>query len=160
MSAFSAKLQQTIEGYLTRYETKRSAILPVLHAIQEEQGWIRPEAIEELHERFGLDRVAVKEVITFYDIYKDHPVRKFQIRFCKNITCHMLGARPAIERCRANIQALDQEMGEDGPFSLEEFPCLGKCDGAPVLLVNKDRIEHATVDKIDEIMARYAPLAR
>ena len=158
-SVFSPALVEKIEHYCGRYETRRSAILPVLHAIQDEQGWIKPEAIEELHGRFGLDRVAVKEVISFYDIYKDEPVRKFQIRFCKNLTCHMLGARPAIERVRAHVERLDRELGEDGPFSLEEFPCLGKCDGAPVMLVNKERIEHVTEDKVDEVLGRFAPLA-
>lgn len=159
-SVFSAALATRIEAYCQRYETRRSAILPVLHAIQDEQGWIKPEAIEELHERYGLDRVAVKEVITFYDIYKDAPTRKFQIRFCKNLTCHMLGARPAIERVRAHVEKLDEQLGEDSPFSLEEFPCLGKCDGAPVVLVNKDRFEGITEDKVDELLAKFAPLPK
>ena len=160
MSVFSPELQKKIEHYCQRYETRRSAILPVLHAIQGEQGWIRPEAIEELHEKYQLDRVAVKEVITFYDIYKDHPVRKFQIRFCKNLTCHMLGARESIARIKDHIHELDKDLGEDGPFSLEEFPCLGKCDGAPVMLVNKERFEHCTADKVDAILTKFAPLPR
>ncbi|MCX6108355.1 MAG: NAD(P)H-dependent oxidoreductase subunit E [Proteobacteria bacterium] len=157
MSVFGDGLKAEIEGFLKRYETRRSAILPVLHAIQDVHGWIKPEHIEELHTVYGLDRVHVKEVITFYDIYKDKPVRKFQIRYCKNITCHMLGARPAIARIREHIAALDAAHGEDGAFSLEEFPCLGKCDGAPVMLVNKERVEHATVDKIDQLLTKYAP---
>ena len=160
MSVFSEGLRKKIQHYLTRYETRRSAILPVLHCIQDEHGWIKPEHIEELHEKYELDRVHVKEVITFYDIYKDHPVRKYQIRYCKNLTCHMLGAREAICRIKEHITALDAQLGEDGPFSLEEFPCLGKCDGAPVMLVNKERVEHATVDRVDEILAKYAPLPK
>ena len=72
----------------------------------------------------------------------------------------MLGAQQSICRIREHIEALDAQLGEDGPFSLEEFPCLGKCDGAPVMLVNKDRIEHVTVDKVDEILATYAPLPK
>ena len=52
---------------------------------------------------------------------------------------------------------MDAAHGEDGAFSLEEFPCLGKCDGAPVMLVNKERVEHATVDKIDQLLTKYAP---
>jgi NADH-quinone oxidoreductase subunit E len=132
----------------------------VLHAIQDEQGWIRPEAVEELHEKYDLDRVAVKEVISFYDIYKDRPIRKYTIRFCKNLTCHMLGARPAIARIKGHIAELDKEMGEDGPFALEEFPCLGKCDGAPVMLVNKQRFEHCTEDRVDAVLSQFHPLPR
>ncbi len=158
MSVFSEGLRKTIDMYLKRYETPRSAILPVLHAIQDEHGWIKPEAVEELHDKYKLDRIHVKEVITFYDIYKDKPTRKFLIRYCHNITCTMMGAKEAICRIEEHIEKLDKVMGEDGPFQLEKFPCLGKCDGAPVMLVNKERVEHATVDKIDGLLSKYAKL--
>jgi NADH-quinone oxidoreductase subunit E len=158
MSAFSANLQKTIEGFLTRYETRRSAILPVLHAIQDEAGYISEAAVEELHETYKLDRVQVKEVISFYDIYKDQPTRKFFIRFCDNFTCRMLGSSAAIARCEEIIGKLDAQLGQDGPFQLERFPCLGKCDGAPVMLVNKERLERVTVDRVDECLSKYAKL--
>lgn len=156
MSVFSEPLRKKIESYLTRYETRRSAILPVLHAIQDELGWIQPEHIEELHERYELDRVHVKEVISFYDIYKDEPTRKFVLRFCNHMTCGMLGSRAAIKRIEGHIARLEQAMGEDCPFQLEKFPCLGKCDGAPVMLVNKERFERVTEDKVDEILSKFA----
>ena len=160
MSVFSDTLRKTIEGYLTRYETRRSAILPVLHAIQDEQGWIKEEHIEELHTRYELNRIHVKEVVTFYDIYKDEPTRKYILRFCDNFTCRMLGSKAAIERIEGHIAKLEKEMGGDCPFSLEKFPCLGKCDGAPVMLVNKERVENVTVDRVDEVLSKYAKLPR
>ncbi len=158
MSVFSANLTKQIEGYLTRYETRRSAILPVLHAIQDEHGWIKEEHVEALHEHFGLDRVHVKEVITFYDIYKDKPTARYLIRFCDSITCRMLGSKAAIHRIEGHIEKLQAEMGADCPIGLEAFPCLGKCDGAPVMLVNKERIEHVTVDKVDAVLSRFTKL--
>jgi NADH:ubiquinone oxidoreductase subunit E len=160
MSIFSDGLKKRIEGYLGRYETKRSSILPILHAIQDEQGWIKPEAIEELDKTYGLSRVHVKEVITFYDIYKDEPVRPFQIRFCNAFTCLMLGSREAVARIEEHIAKYEAQIGDDAPFSCESFPCLGKCDGAPVMLVNKERIEKVTVDKVDAVLARFAPLPK
>lgn len=160
MSVFSSALTQKIEGLLGRYETKRSSILPILHAIQEEQGWVKPEALDELESKYDLSRVHVKEVITFYDIYKDEPVRKFQIRFCNQFTCMMLGSREAIHRIEGHIAKYEKELGEDTPFSCESFPCLGKCDGAPVMLVNKERFENVTADRVDEVLARFAPLPK
>lgn len=160
MSVFSDALQKKIADLLGRYETRRSAILPILHAIQEEQGWIKPEAVDELDARFDLSRVHVKEVITFYDIYKDKPVRKHQIRFCNQFTCMMLGSREAVARIEAHIEKYEAQLGEDTPFSCEAFPCLGKCDGAPVMLINKERIENVTVDKVDAVLARFAPLPK
>src|SRR5687768_4327467 len=160
MSVFSDALKKKIEGYCARYETRRSAILPVLHAIQDEHGWIKDEHIEELHRSYDLDRVHVKEVITFYDIYKDEPVKKYVLRFCNNITCRMLGSKEAIAKIETIIEQLDKELGDDAPFCLEQFPCLGKCDGAPVMLVNKERIEHVTADKVEEVLSRFAPLTK
>ena len=160
MSVFSEGLRKKIEHYLTRYETRRSAILPVLHCIQDEHGWIKPEHIEELHEKYELNRVHVKEVISFYDIYKDKPTRKFVIRFCQNITCTMLGAKDSIHRIEGHIAKLEKELGDDTPFQLEKFPCLGKCDGAPVMLINKERLEYATADKVDAMLERFAPLPK
>ena len=157
---FSDQLRKKIDGLLTRYETKRSAILPVLHAVQDEHRWIKEEHLDELETKYGLSRVHLKEVITFYDIYRDTPTRKFVIRYCHNITCSMLGAKEAMARIKGHIEKLDAAMGEDGPFELEPFPCLGKCDGAPVMLVNKERVEHATVDKIDGLLSKYAPLPK
>jgi NADH-quinone oxidoreductase subunit E len=160
MAVFSEPLRKKIEGYLTRYETRRSSILPILHAIQDEHGYINEDQIEELHNKYDLHRVHVKEVITFYDVYHNTPQPKYVIRFCKNLTCHMLGARPAIERVQSHIDQYRAEIGDDCPFSLEEFPCLGKCDGAPVMLVNKERVEHVTVDKVDAALAKFAPLPK
>lgn len=158
MSVFSDELNTKISGLLKRYETPRSAILPALHAIQDEKGWISPEAVEELHNVYGLQRVHVKEVITFYDIYHDTPQRKFIIRYCGNLTCSMLGADDAIHKIEERIKTLEEKLGDDCPFSLEVFPCLGKCDGAPVMMVNKERVEFATVDKVEEMLSKYAPI--
>lgn len=148
MNGFSEELRTKIQGYLKRYETRRSAILPVLHAIQDEYGWIHEEHIEELHQTYQLDRIHVKEVITFYDVYKDKPVKKHLIRFCKSLTCHMLGASESLHKIEQYIATEDKE----GLFELEPFPCLGKCDGAPVMLVGKNRYEHVTEDKVVSLL--------
>jgi NADH-quinone oxidoreductase subunit E len=160
MSVFSDGLKAKIQGYLTRYETKRSAILPVLHAIQDDHGWIKPEHLDELESAYGLSKVHVKEVVSFYDIYRDVPTRKFVVRYCDSITCRQFGSQAAMARINSHIERLDQELGEDGPFELQAFACLGKCDGAPVMLVNKERVERATADKIDQLLSKYAPLSK
>ena len=160
MSVFADELKKKIEGYLDRYETRRSSILPILHAIQDVYGYINEAHIDELEHSYGLHRVHVKEVITFYDIYRDKPTRKYVIRFCDNITCRMLGSADAIKRIQGHLKRYEAQLGEDTPFELEPFPCLGKCDGAPVMLVNKERFEHVTLDQVDEVLERFAPLPK
>lgn len=70
---FSDALDATIRSYLPRFETKRSAILPILHAIQDEKGWVSNEDVLTLEEHYGLNAVHVREVLTFYTMYRTSP---------------------------------------------------------------------------------------
>lgn len=155
---FSTGLQETIKKELTRYETKRSAILPVLHAIQDECGWVEEKHIEALHGTYGLDRVQVKEVLTFYKAYNQKKPRKHPIQVCDNIVCCMMGADELIEKIEGHVQRLEEKHGENAPFEVIGVPCLGVCDQAPAILVNKDRHHKVTVDNVDQILEKYAPL--
>ncbi len=156
MSVFSPKLQEQIKGYLGRYETKRTAIIPILHAIQDEYGWISDEQVTELHEKYDLHRVEVREVMTFYTLYHKEPPAKFEILFCDSIVCSMMGAREAIHKIEERIKEY-KAAGKEPPFSVEGVPCLGVCDGAPALLVNKDRHLKVTAANVDEILKKYQP---
>ena len=152
--AFSSGLRATIEKELKRYETKRSAILPILHAIQDECRYISDAQIDALEKEYDLSRVHVREVITFYSLYRTEKPRDFEILFCDNIVCCMMGAKPVMEKIQQKIDA-DEKSGKKSRFSIEGVPCLGVCDGAPAMLVNKDRYLKVTKDNVDEILARY-----
>lgn len=157
--AFTPELRKKIEGFLTRYETKRSAIIPALHAIQDELGWIADEHVETLETDFGLHRVQVREALTFYSAFRRKKPRKFTIQFCNNIVCCMVGANEVIDQIKGHIHKYEQQ-GTEAPFSVEGVPCLCVCDGAPAMLVNKDRHLKVTKDNIDSILEKYAPLPR
>ncbi len=153
-TVFSGTLQAKIKSELGRYETKRSSILPILHAIQDECGWVQGKHIDTLESVYGLNRVQVKEVLTFYKAYKQHEPKKYEIEFCDNIVCCMMGAKDAMARIESHIEA----FGDQTPFAIKGVPCLGVCDQAPAMLVNKDRHHKVTVDKVDDVLKKYAPL--
>ncbi len=153
MRLFSAELKKTIENELGRYETRRSAILPILHAIQDECGWVRDEHLETLEADYDLSRVHVREVLTFYSMYRTEEPKKYRVLFCDNIVCCMMGANETMDKIRAFIA---KAGGERAPFSLQGVPCLGVCDGAPAMLVNKDRHLKVTPDNVEQILSRYA----
>ncbi len=159
-SGFSEPLKKKIQSYLTRYETKRSAILPVLHAIQDEYGWIQDMHVDQLDKEFGLQRVEVREVLTFYSMYRQEKPRKYQILFCDNIVCTMMGAKSVMKKIQHHIDKLEHAIGDDAPFGLQGVPCLGVCDGAPAMLVNKDRHLKVTEENVDAILQKYAPLPK
>jgi NADH:ubiquinone oxidoreductase subunit E len=155
---FSAGLQETIKKELTRYETKRTAILPILHAIQDECGWVQEKHIDALYSSYQLDRVQIKEVLTFYKAYYQHKPRKHPIQFCDNIVCCMMGAKEVMAKIDGHIKRLEEKHGENAPFEMIGVPCLGVCDQAPAMLVNKDRHHKVTVDNVDKILEKYAQL--
>jgi NADH:ubiquinone oxidoreductase subunit E len=157
-TVFSPSIQDTIKKELIRYETKRTAILPILHAIQDEYGWVQDKHIDALESTYGLNRVQIKEVLTFYKAYYQEKPRKHPIQFCDNIVCCMMGAKDVMKRIEGHIQRLEQKMGEDAPFEMIGVPCLGVCDQAPAMLVNKDRHHKVTVENVDQILSKYAPL--
>ena len=159
MSVFSAGLQEKINGFLTRYETRRSAILPVLHVIQDECGFVTEEHIDALENDFQLHRVQVREVLTFYTAYRKAAPADFTIQFCNNIVCCMMGSDEVIEKIEHHISAYEK-AGKKAPFSVEGVPCLGVCDGAPAMLVNKDRHLKVTLENIDATLSKYAPLTK
>ncbi len=159
MSVFSAALQERIKGYLGRYETRRSAIIPVLHAIQDECGWVREEHVDALEAEYDLHRVQVREVLTFYSMFRKSEPSQYNVLFCNNIVCCMLGADNVIERIESHIKAYEAK-GDKAPFSVQGVPCLGVCDGAPAMLVNKERHLKVTLDNVDQILQKYAPLPK
>jgi NADH-quinone oxidoreductase subunit E len=154
MSVFSKTLQDKIQHYLNRYETKRSAILPVLHEIQDECGWIQPKHIEALETEYGLHRVHVREVASFYSMYRLEEPKPLRIYFCDNIVCTMMGAKKVMDKIQTHIKNTEKS-GKPCKFSLQGVPCLGVCDGAPAMLVNKERHLKVNIDNIDQILKQY-----
>jgi NADH-quinone oxidoreductase subunit E len=149
---FTSDIREKIQRELERYETPRSAILPVLHLIQDQYGWIQPVHVEGLEKEFGLPRVQVQEVATFYSMYRLEPAKPLRILFCDNLVCCMMGAKEVMDKIHARIEVLPHN---ENPFSLQGVPCLGVCDGAPAMLVNKDRHLRVTPDTVDAILDTY-----
>jgi NADH-quinone oxidoreductase subunit E len=154
---FSKELNEKITEYCGRYETRRSAILPALHAIQDEKGHVSDEDVELLHQNFELNRVEVREVLTFYTMYRTEPPKEFRVYVCDSMSCMMLGAPPLVAKIQARIDSY-KKSGKDSPISVEVTPCLGVCDGAPAVLVNKNRHLNVSAENVDKLLDQYAPM--
>ena len=154
MMPFSDELKKTISSYLTRYETKRSAILPVLHAIQREFSYIDDEHVLSLEKDYGLNKIQVREVITFYSAYLTEKPKKYRISFCDSVACHIEGTPKVMKKIETLLEKY-KKKGEEAPFSLEGVPCLGVCGGAPAMLVNEDRYLNVTEENVETILKKY-----
>lgn len=154
MPFFSPELTKIIENYLKRYETKRSSILPILHSIQDEKDWISDQDVDALEKEFGLSAVDVREVLTFYTMYRKSPPKPYRFEICKSISCWLLGANETIATVRKEIEKAEKE-GKPLPFEIHGVECLGQCGYAPSTLINKDRHNNVTPEKALSLIKEY-----
>jgi NADH-quinone oxidoreductase subunit E len=129
-----------VKKELTRYESKQSAIIRCLYKAQEENGgWVSPEAIAHLSEVMDIPASQIDEVATFYTMFNRKPQGKYHIQVCCTLSCAMAGAREMCDAMmkEAGVSSLE-EVSRDGRFSFSRVECLGSCDTAPMLQINRD----------------------
>lgn len=154
-SYFSAELDKSIRAYLERFETKRSAILPILHAIQDEKNWISEADVLALEQEYQLSAVYVREVLTFYTMYRTSPPKPYRLEICKSISCFLMGANNSIKTAKDALKKAKEE-GNELPFEVHEVECLGQCGYAPAGYVNKDRQNCITPERALELIQEYS----
>lgn len=149
-------LDAEIDELITHYPQKRSASLMVLHAIQEQFGWIAQEAVEWTAKKLGLQPINVYELVTFYPMFRQQPIGKYQIKVCRTLSCALGGSHKLHEHFCAKLgldpHAHGLQTTKDGKFSVEFVECLAGCGTAPVMMCNEDFHEGVSTAKADEII--------
>ena len=148
----SASLLKKFDQLIARYPLKRSAVVPLLLYAQDEVGHVSEEVVAEVARRVDVRPVEVVEVISYYSMLHRHPVGKYHIQVCTNISCMLRGADGLFEHCCKKLGIKNKQTTPDGRFSLEEVECLGACCGAPAMQVNYDYYENLTPEKIDALI--------
>ncbi len=149
--------EEFVKKELTRYETKRSAIIPCLFKVQEEnKGWVSPEAVTYLSGLMDLPEAWVNEVLNFYTMFNKEPVGKLHVQVCCNISCCMNGARELTKHLKDTFNVKEGEVSADGNVTITRVECLGSCGTAPMMQVNDNYYENLThesaVKTIKELM--------
>lgn len=148
----SDQLKALMDRVIARYPVKRSAIVPLLLFAQDEIGHVTNEAIEEIARRVGVNPIEVVEDIGYYSMLHRHPIGRFNIQVCTNVSCMLRGGEEILEHCSERLGIGHKQTTPDSLFSLEEVECLGACCGAPAAQVNYDYFENLTPAKVDEII--------
>ncbi|MFQ5883406.1 MAG: NADH-quinone oxidoreductase subunit NuoF [Candidatus Methylomirabilales bacterium] len=130
------KLQPACAEILKRYPQKRSALLPLLHLIQQERGYLSPESMEEVAALLEIRSTDVWETASFYSMFHFQPMGRCHIEVCRNLSCTLLGAESLLGYLKGRLQVQEGEVTTDGRFSLGATECLAACDGAPVVQIN------------------------
>jgi NADH-quinone oxidoreductase E subunit len=118
------------------YPEPRSALIPMLHVAQEQEGWLTPEVIEHVAELVDLSPAEVYGTASFYDMLFTHPVGRYLVSVCTNLACLLNGAYDLLEHAEQRLGVASGSTTEDGEFTLEEVECLALCGAAPCLTVN------------------------
>lgn len=150
---FSDQLEERFAEMITHYPTKRSVLVPILLYVQDELGAITDEAIHELAQRVELSDLEVRNVISYYSMMRTHPVGKYNLQVCTNVSCLLRGADKIFDHCKETLGIGNKQDTPDGLFHLEEVECIGACSWAPAMQVNYDFHENLTPEKIDQLIA-------
>jgi NADH-quinone oxidoreductase subunit E len=138
--------------YFPRYPTKRACLLPVLHAIQHQYGWIPTQAMEEAAEFLGLQPSEVLDTASFYEEYWLRPKGKYLVAVCRSLACEICGSNDVTERLKAKLGVELGETTADGKITLVEYECLGSCGTAPAALCNDVLHEDITPEQMDKLI--------
>lgn len=157
MKSFSKSALQEAKSAMERYPRKEAALLPILHIAQQEFGFIDEEAELAVAELMGISPVSVREVSQFYFMVHHHPIGKYHLQVCQNISCTLMGAETILNHIKKRLGIEADQVTDDGKFSLERVECIACCDRAPAMLVNDELHTELTPDKIDELIKKLDP---
>jgi NADH-quinone oxidoreductase subunit E len=152
----SAALEAEVNELLTHYPEKRAASLMVLHAIQDQFGWISQEAVEWTARKLDLQPINIYEIVTFYPMLRQQPMGKYQIKVCRTLSCALGGAyelhKHFCDKFGLDAHAHGAQTSKDGKFTVEFVECLASCGTAPVMMCNDAFYEGVSHKKADEIV--------
>ncbi len=150
---FSPQTEKAFEWLLTRYPKKDAVMLPLLHRVQKEAGYLTPDAIDYVATRMGVSPARVREVASFYTMFKLRDKGKYVLQICHNLSCYLRGSDELLEKLKKILGTNEGEVSGDGLFSIERVECLASCDTAPVLQVNDwDFHENMDVEKLEKVV--------
>jgi len=140
------------QEYVNKYPKIDSCMLPALWLVQEQEGWVSPEAMIFVAEKLGKTPIQVYEVATFYTMFNLKPIVKYHIELCKTLSCMLCGSRELKQYIKDTLGIEAGQTSEDGLFHLSEVECLGACGGAPMFALNGVYHEKLTIEKVNELI--------
>jgi NADH-quinone oxidoreductase E subunit len=158
--AYSAENRARFDEILARYppDQKRSAVLPALHLVQAQMGYVPATAMRYVAGLLGITPADVEDVVSFYTMFYTRPVGRFVLQVCRTLPCALNGAGRVTEELAAKLGIAPGQTDPTGTFTLVEVECLGACDRAPVVMVNdawhEDLTPEAASALVDDIRAR------
>ena len=149
---YTAENEIKFQEYVSKYPKIDSCMLPALWLVQEQIGWVSPEAMIYVAEKLGKTPIQVYEVATFYTMFNLKPIGKHHIELCKTLSCMLCGSQKIKNYIKETIGIEAGQTSADGLFHLSEVECMGACGGAPMFALNGEYHEKLTIENVDELI--------
>ncbi|WP_084721660.1 NADH-quinone oxidoreductase subunit NuoE [Rhodococcus marinonascens] len=138
------RLESDAASIVGRYPDSRSALLPLLHLVQAEDGYITPAGVEFCAATLGLTGAEVAAVATFYSMYRRDPTGDYYVGVCTNTLCAIMGGDAILAALKEHLDLAPGGTSPDGKITLEHIECNAACDYAPVVMVNWEFFDNQT----------------
>ncbi len=161
MSRLTAENVLLAQEIIARYPRPKSALIPLLHLAQEQDGYVAADAMEHLAELIGSTPAEVLGTCSFYEMFKREPVGRYVINVCTNISCQLNGGEELLHHAEEALGIRAGGTTDDGLFTLEDVECIAACTEAPCLQVNyryEYRIDGGGFDRlVDDLRNNARP---
>ncbi len=137
---------------ISRYPRPRSAMIPLLHLAQEQDGWVSEEAMGHIAELVGVTAAEVLGTCSFYEMFKREPVGRYLVNVCTNISCQLLGGEELLSHVGERLGVTAGGTTADELFTVEDVECIAACTEAPCLQVNYRYFHRITHDEVDRLL--------
>lgn len=149
----SEAVKEKVRSFFPRYPTKRAALLPALHIVQETYGHVSHRAMRDIAELLEIPASQVLDTISFYTHYWTKPRGKKTIVVCRSLSCQLMGADEVIAAIKDRLQIGEHETTEDGEYSFVTEECLGACEHGACLLVNEKLHGRVTAADVPRLLS-------
>ncbi len=149
---FTPELRARALELIALYPEPRSALIPLCHLAQAQDGWLCPEAMEEIAALVGVTPAEVRGTATFYDMLHTDEVGTHVVSVCTNIACLLGGAAELLEHAESALGVRAGGTTADGTITLEESECLADCDRVPCVQVNHRYVGAQTPESFDQLV--------
>lgn len=152
--AFTEERLKRAKEMIARYPEgkQKSALLPILHLIQEQYGWVSAPSMDYVAQMLQIESIEVYEVATFYTMYHLEPVGKHVIEYCRTGPCCTMGGEEVYDHLKEKLNIGANETTKDGLFTLKEVECLAACGWGPCFQIREQFYLHLDNNKVDEII--------
>jgi NADH-quinone oxidoreductase subunit E len=156
-----ARLEVDAKEIIGRYPNPRSALLPLLHLVQSEDGYVTPAGLEFCGEQLGLTGAEVAAVASFYTMYRRGPTGDYLVGVCTNTLCAVMGGDAIFDSLKEHLGIGNDETTADSSITLQHIECNAACDFAPVIMVNWEFFDNQTCasarERVDGLRAGKLP---